>query len=233
MNPMEQLVFDLVPPEPPTFASFLPGRNAEAVAALARFASDEAAEAVVVSLGRAGSREIPSSARDGGGCLERGAAAAYVSEPGALVAMDPESLASRTLVAVDAIETAGSKRSAGSLRSSTRCARPVTASSAPRTVRRRRSRYAKTCGRGSAGASSTRSCSLADEDKPGALSSYARRRGFAVPDDVIRYLLAHARRDMPALLGALAALDRHSLALRRPITVPMLREWLQRDIGLR
>jgi hypothetical protein len=38
---------------------------------------------------------------------------------------------------------------------------------------------------------------------------------------------------MPALLGALAALDRHSLALRRPITVPMLREWLQRDIGLR
>jgi DnaA family protein len=74
---------------------------------------------------------------------------------------------------------------------------------------------------------------LADEDKPGALSGYARRRGFAVPDDVIRYLLAHARRDMPALLGALAALDRHSLALRRPITVPMLREWLQRDIGLR
>ena len=37
---------------------------------------------------------------------------------------------------------------------------------------------------------------------------------------------------MPALVGALAALDRHSLATKRPITVPMLRAWLQRDIDL-
>ena len=73
---------------------------------------------------------------------------------------------------------------------------------------------------------------LADDEKPTALVGYARRRGFAVPDDVIRYLLAHGRRDLPALLGALAALDRHSLATRRPVTVPMLRAWLQRDIGL-
>ena len=55
---------------------------------------------------------------------------------------------------------------------------------------------------------------LADEDKAAALGAYARRRGFALPDDVIRYLLAHGRRDMPALVGALAALDRHSLAVR-------------------
>ena len=44
MNPVEQLVLDLVPPEPPTFASFLVGRNAEAVAALTRFAAGDAAE---------------------------------------------------------------------------------------------------------------------------------------------------------------------------------------------
>jgi hypothetical protein len=30
----------------------------------------------------------------------------------------------------------------------------------------------------------------------------------------------------------LVALDAHSLALRRPITVPLIRDWLQRDIGL-
>ena len=41
--------------------------------------------------------------------------------------------------------------------------------------------------------------------------------------------LAHGRRDMAALMGALAALDRHSLATKRPITVPMLRSWLQHD----
>ena len=34
---------------------------------------------------------------------------------------------------------------------------------------------------------------------------------------------------MAALVGALAALDRHSLATKRPITVPMLRGWLQND----
>ena len=37
---------------------------------------------------------------------------------------------------------------------------------------------------------------------------------------------------MSALVGALAALDRHSLATKRPITVPLLRAWLQHDIDL-
>jgi hypothetical protein len=37
---------------------------------------------------------------------------------------------------------------------------------------------------------------------------------------------------MPSLVATLAALDRHSLATRRSITVPMLRDWLQRDLGL-
>jgi DnaA family protein len=73
---------------------------------------------------------------------------------------------------------------------------------------------------------------LADADKPAALAAYARRRGFRLTDDVIAYLLAHVRRDMAALLGALTALDRHSLATKRPITVPMLRDWLQRNIAL-
>jgi DnaA family protein len=50
-------------------------------------------------------------------------------------------------------------------------------------------------------------------------------------DDVIAYLLAHGRRDMPTLVATLAALDRHSLATQRAITVPLLREWLQQDLG--
>ena len=73
---------------------------------------------------------------------------------------------------------------------------------------------------------------LADEDKPAALAAYARERGFRLSDDVIAYLLAHGRRDMPTLVATLAALDRHSLAAQRPVTVPLLREWLQRDAGL-
>ncbi len=73
---------------------------------------------------------------------------------------------------------------------------------------------------------------LADADKAQALAAYARERGFRLSDDVIAYLLAHGRRDMPSLVATLAALDRHSLAIQRGITVPLLRNWLQRDLGL-
>lgn len=72
---------------------------------------------------------------------------------------------------------------------------------------------------------------LADIDKSVALAAYARERGFRLSDDVIGYLLIHGRRDMPTLVATLAALDRHSLATQRAITVPMLRDWLQRDVG--
>ena len=71
-----------------------------------------------------------------------------------------------------------------------------------------------------------------DADKPAALLAYARQRGFTLAPDVIRYLLVHGRRDMATLLATLAALDRHSLATKRPVTLPMLRGWLQREIGL-
>jgi DnaA family protein len=73
---------------------------------------------------------------------------------------------------------------------------------------------------------------LADADKPAALAAYARERGFHLSDDVIVYLLAHGRRDMTSLVATLAALDRRSLAMKRNVTVPLLRDWLQRDLGL-
>ena len=71
---------------------------------------------------------------------------------------------------------------------------------------------------------------LSDDEKPAALAAYARARGFSLADDVIGYLLAHGRRDMRTLVATLAALDRRSLAQKRPVTLPLLREWLQRSI---
>jgi DnaA family protein len=73
---------------------------------------------------------------------------------------------------------------------------------------------------------------LADADKPAALAAFANARGFRLEEDAIGYLLAHGRRDMGSLVGALIALDRRSLALQRPITIPLIREWLQRDMTL-
>jgi len=69
---------------------------------------------------------------------------------------------------------------------------------------------------------------LTDEDKAQALMTHALGRGFTLPQDVARYLLKHWRRDIPALLAVLDALDRYSLEVKRPVTVPLTREVLAR-----
>ena len=46
------------------------------------------------------------------------------------------------------------------------------------------------------------------------------------------WLWLNGRRDMSSLIAALAALDRYSLSAKRPITVPLLRNWLQREFAL-
>ena len=68
---------------------------------------------------------------------------------------------------------------------------------------------------------------LADEDKAAALVTYAAHRGFRLTAEVIDYLLRHGRRDMRTLVATLGALDRRSLAAKRPVTVPLLKRWLQ------
>jgi len=228
---MEQLVFDLAPPEPPSFANFLPGRNAEAIAALARFAAGDATTTGVLVWGAAGAGKTHLLRACVAAASARGAAAMYVADPGALAATDADVLAEHALVAVDALDSAAPdaqgrlftlfNRLQASGRHLVGAARAPLASLALREDLRSRLAWGLV----------HELLPLADADKPAALLAYARSRGFAIPDDVIRYLLAHGRRDMPTLLGALAALDRHSLAQRRPITVPMLRDWLQRDVG--
>ena len=70
---------------------------------------------------------------------------------------------------------------------------------------------------------------LTDAEKTRALADRAAARGFTLQPDVSQYLLTHARRDMPALLATLDALDRYSLEAKRPVTVPLLRELLAAD----
>ena len=68
---------------------------------------------------------------------------------------------------------------------------------------------------------------LSDADKAAALRAEAARRGLALGDEVIWYLLNHVRRDLPSLFAILDALDRKSLERQRPITLPLLRESLR------
>ena len=68
---------------------------------------------------------------------------------------------------------------------------------------------------------------LSDEDKLAALAHHAAQRQLAIPEDVYRYLLNHWRRDLASLTRMIDMLDRYSLAMRRPITVPLVKNILQ------
>jgi DnaA family protein len=229
---MEQLVFELAAPEPPSFENFLPGPNAEVVAAVARFAAGGAAETGLLLWGVSGAGKthlLKAAVRAIG---MRGLAATFCPEAAALEAADVDTLGAQALVAVDDIDAASAaaqakaftlynvlKASGGHLLAASRL--PLAALPVREDVRTR-------LGWGLV----YEVVPLADSDKPAALLDYARRRGFALGDDVIAYLLAHGRRDMTALCTTLAALDRHSLSTKRPITVPLLRDWLQREMSL-
>jgi DnaA family protein len=73
---------------------------------------------------------------------------------------------------------------------------------------------------------------LSDPEKSEALQHHAADRGFRLPEEVVHYLLRHVRRDLPSLMSMLDALDEWSLTAKRPITVPLLRQWLQLPLKL-
>ncbi len=70
---------------------------------------------------------------------------------------------------------------------------------------------------------------LSDEEKYAAMSRHAFERGFALTPEVIRYILSHYPRDLPSLMNLLAALDLYSLQHKRAITVPLLKEVIDQE----
>ncbi len=226
----EQLVFELAPPEPPSFANFLPGDNAEAFAAVKALATADAAETGVMLWGSPGTGKTHLLRAAVDHIQARNGAAVFVAEPGELLAQDPRTLTRQTVVAIDGIEHASPEAQArmftlfNGLRE--HGGHLLTASRLPLAVLPLREDLRTRLGWGLV----YELTPLSDADKPAALAAYARARGFRLADEVIGYLLAHGRRDMGALIEILVALDRHSLATKRPITVPMLRAWLQQGM---
>lgn len=60
------------------------------------------------------------------------------------------------------------------------------------------------------------------------LKRRAQALGLALSDVVLDWLEAHVSRDLRQLLELLAELDRYSLSRGRRLTVPLVREWVQR-----
>lgn len=69
---------------------------------------------------------------------------------------------------------------------------------------------------------------LSDEEKAATLHSQASQRGLRMEDEVIGYMLRHTARDLPSLMAVLDALDHASLERKRPVTVPLLKEMLNK-----
>lgn len=216
----EQLVLALVEAEPPAFSNFVVGPNAEAVATLARAASGALGDSILLwGAEGAGKTHLLRAFAAASGTAGR--AARYFATPA-----DVEAGADLAVVAVDDVERADAAGAAAlfTLFNAVRArggtfvaaARLPAARLALRDDLRTRLGWGLTL----------EIRPLADADRAAALIAHARQRGFDLGDDVIAYLLAHGRRDMRSLTSTLAALDRHSLSTRRPITVPLLRAWM-------
>ena len=199
---MHQLVLDISAPAAPDFDNYVAGPNAEALASVKRFAAGELRDAVLYLWGEPGS---------GRSHLLRAAATANAS----LIVVDDvekldESAQQRLFIAINAARQGEP---------------PVLAAGAqpPAQLALRedlRTRLAwglvyqlKT---------------LSDADKALHLHAQAARRGLRLPDEVVGYLLTRLPRDLASLNSVLDALDRYSLSAKRPVTLPLVREALER-----
>ena len=225
----EQLTFPLAGVPAATFENFVPGRNVEAIDALMRFARNVATETGLVIWGVQGaglSHLLKSAVALARRC---GFSASYVESAATL---DDQSFDNDTLVAVDDVDRADDAAQARLFTLynglAARRAHLVAAAGVPPAAMSLRDDLRTRLAWGLV----IEVVPLADEDKPDALAAFAHERGFRLEPDAIAYLLAHGRRDMPSLVRALTALDQRSLALQRPITVPLIREWMQDELTL-
>ena len=68
---------------------------------------------------------------------------------------------------------------------------------------------------------------LTDEERAAYLRGEAARRGLQLPEEVVSWLLTRVRRDLRSLAAILERIDRTSLELKRPVTLPLVREALK------
>lgn len=222
---MEQLVFELAAPEPPRLTNFLPGRNHELVAALARFAAGELGETGFLIWGAQGAGKTHLLCAAVALANESGFGGRLHATPDAVD--DDGVREAGGLVGIDCVDEANAA-AAGRIFTlyntlKERGGRLLVASRSPLARLPLREDLRTRLGWGLV----YEALPLADEDKAAALATYAAQRGFRLSAEVIEYLLQHGRRDMRTLLATLATLDRLSLSAKRPITVPMLKRWLE------
>ena len=199
---MQQLVLDIGPPAAPAFDNFVAGPNAEALARVRSLAEGKLREAIVYLWGDAGSGRTH---------LLRAAARA---NPELVIADDVESLEpaaqQQLFAAINAARDGGAPVLAAGPR--------APAGLALREDLRTRLAWGLVY----------QLRPLGDDEKAEHLRAEAGRRSLRLSAEVVRYLLTRFPRDLPSLNGVLDALDRYSLAAKRPVTLPLVREALEK-----
>ena len=199
---MQQLVLDIGPAAEPDFDNFVAGPNGEALARVRALAAGQLREAIVYLWGE------PASGRT------------HLLHAAARV--------NRALVVADDVETldpAAQQQLFGAINAARQGAAPVLAAGrlppaglALREDLRTRLAWGLVY----------QLKPLSDAEKALHLQAQAARRGLRLSDEVVGYLLTRLPRDLPSLNSVLDALDRYSLAAKRPITLPLVREALER-----
>lgn len=232
---MNQLLLDLGPRPRPTLDNFIVGNNVEALASLRRLCAAPVADPPARCLyfwGEAGSGRThllraACESLDG-----RYLAAASITARELHAAMSCAPSQARCLLAIDDVEATGPDvqealfHALNAMREEPRAAIVVAGNAPPRGLSLApgrddlRSRLAWGL--------AFELQSLDDDAKDAALARHADERGFALAPDVRRHLLTHFARDLGSLMRIVDSLDRFALERRRAITVPLIREYLER-----
>lgn len=231
---MRQLPLDVRLPENAGFAAFVPGRNAEVVAAVRRHALRRA-DPVLWLRGPAGVGKTHLLRAACNAVRDSGEAAPFVAAADLDASDDAwRQRAAAAMVAVDDIDRVANdgamQRKLFALFNSLRdrgSTMLVAARPGPREVGFTLPDLASRLVSGPV----YKLESLTDDQRLAALTARAQLRGFELPPAVGRYLMQRVPRDLSSLLALLDRLDSASLSAQRRLTIPFVRDILRRAAG--